>query len=139
MMAGYCLYKLAQLNKLKQLFLTGKNGADLEEVLEYLATTQHGLNERQDLFSKNLEALSAQLSFAVQHVGIVRFNPFEDGGGNFSFCMALLDEHNTGVVLTSMHGRQQHRIYAKRITKGASDNPLTEEEQQAITNANSKQ
>jgi Protein of unknown function (DUF4446) len=68
----------------------------------------------------------------------VRFNPFADGGGNFSFSLALLNDYNTGVIITSMHGRQQNRIYAKKIEKGKCDIQLTEEEQQSILIANTK-
>ena len=57
---------------------------------------------------------------------------------NFSFSLVLLDAHNTGVVITSMYGREQNRIYTKKITNGKSDTALTDEEQQAIEIANSK-
>jgi hypothetical protein len=68
----------------------------------------------------------------------VRFNPFNDGGGNFSFSLALLDSHNTGIIITSMYGREQNRIYTKKIEDGKSDSPLNEEEKQAVEKANSK-
>jgi hypothetical protein len=50
----------------------------------------------------------------------------------------LLDEHNTGAVITSMHGREQNRIYTKKIDNGKCDVQLTEEEQQAFNNANTQ-
>ena len=74
----------------------------------------------------------------MQKVGVVRFNPFDDGGGNFSFSLALLDGHDNGVIITSMYGRQQNRIYTKKISQGASETALTEEEQQAMQEATAK-
>jgi hypothetical protein len=94
--------------------------------------------KRQDYLETALANLTDKTSYGVQKVGLVRFNPFEDGGGNFSFTLALLDEHNCGVVLTSIHGRQQNRIYTKKITDGKADAQLTEEEEQAIISAHTK-
>ena len=79
-----------------------------------------------------LKQLRQDFGFAVQKVGLVRFNPFADGGGNFSFCLALLDSHNTGAIITSMHGREQNRVYSKKIIRGQSEIQLTGEEQQAF-------
>ena len=54
---------------------------------------------------------------AFQRVGLVRFNPFEDTGGNQSFALALLDAEGNGWVLSSLHARTGTRVYAKPITR----------------------
>lgn len=72
---------------------------------------------------------------AVRHVGLVRYDAFEDVGGRLSFSCALLDDHGTGVVVTSINGRQDTRVYAKPITNGKSAYNLSIEEEEAIARA----
>ena len=79
-----------------------------------------------------LEAASRK---AFRRVGLVRFNPFEDTGGNQSFALALLDAEGDGWVLSSLHARGGTRIYAKSIARGRSEAALSEEETAAIRQA----
>ncbi|MDD3399915.1 MAG: DUF4446 family protein [Candidatus Paceibacterota bacterium] len=71
----------------------------------------------------------------LQKVGVVRFNPFKEIGGDQSFSIAVLDENNSGFVITSHYGRESNRIYAKPIKEGKSDYVLSKEEGQAIVQA----
>ena len=61
-----------------------------------------------------------QIEGSVRRVGVLRYDAFEDVGGRLSFSCALLDDHGTGVVLTSINGRQETRVYAKPLTAGQS-------------------
>jgi hypothetical protein len=72
---------------------------------------------------------------AVRHVGLVRYDAFEDVGGRLSFSCAMLDDHGNGVVLTSINGRQDTRVYAKPIVDGRSQYNLSIEEEEAIRQA----
>ena len=126
---------LRKFNTLKTIFFKGSAGQDLERIIESLYQQQLNMNDVQTATEQHIEKLYQQAALAVQKIGVVRFNPFNDGGGNFSFSVALLNDHNTGVIITSMYGRQQNRIYTKRLEKGASESPLTEEEQQAVAQA----
>jgi hypothetical protein len=72
---------------------------------------------------------------AVGHVGLVRYDAFEDVGGRLSFSCALLDGLGNGVVVTSINGRQDTRVYAKPITEGRSQYNLSIEEEEAIRQA----
>jgi Protein of unknown function (DUF4446) len=72
---------------------------------------------------------------SVRHIGVVRFDAFEDMGGRLSFSAALLDGNGDGVVITSINGRQDTRCYAKRVSNGSSVHNLTDEERQAIREA----
>jgi hypothetical protein len=66
-------------------------------------------------------------------INILRFNPFENIGGDQSFILTILDHNNDGVVLTSLHNRDLTRIYAKPVKKGEGDNiTLSKEEKLAI-------
>jgi hypothetical protein len=68
----------------------------------------------------------------LQKLADVRFNPFQDSGGDQSFALALLDQGGTGIVISSLHGRAESRIFAKQVTNGRSKHALSDEEQQAI-------
>jgi hypothetical protein len=72
---------------------------------------------------------------AVRHVGVVRFDAFEEMGGRLSFSAALLDSRGDGVVITSINGRQETRCYAKQVRNGTSIHHLSDEERQAIREA----
>jgi hypothetical protein len=76
------------------------------------------------------------LKGAVQHVGMVRYDAFDDVGGRLSFSCALLDDRGDGVVITSINGRQDTRVYSKPISAGQSSHNLSEEEVAAIQQAN---
>jgi len=75
------------------------------------------------------------LRHAVQGVGLVRFDAFPGSGGHFSFALALVDAEANGVVLTALSGREETRIYAKRLTQGRCDQALSPEESQAVQEA----
>jgi uncharacterized protein YlxW (UPF0749 family) len=82
-----------------------------------------------------LPAVESRASTAIQRVGIVRFNPFEDTGGQQSFALAMLDWRGTGFVVSSLHSRQATRLYLKQITDGRSEAQLSEEEAGAVRGA----
>jgi hypothetical protein len=75
------------------------------------------------------------LSSAIQRIGLVRFDAFEDMGGRLSFAVALLDADGTGVVFSSINGRNETRIYAKPIEFGSSRIALSDEENESIRRA----
>ncbi len=81
---------------------------------------------------KNLENISQR---TIQKTGIVRFNPFNDLGGNQSFAIALLDDKNNGFVISSLFAKEGNRVYAKAIRNGQSDHLLSGEEKEAINRA----
>lgn len=127
--------KLREITHLKKLFFSGQGDINLENVLNTIAQNVKNLQDEQITSQQHLQHLQHTLKFAIQKVGLIRFNPFAESGGNFSFSLALLDDTNTGIVLTSMHGREQNRVYTKTISNGKSETQLTEEELQAIKNA----
>ena len=72
------------------------------------------------------------LGDALRHVAVVRYDAFGDMGGRLSFTAALLDDSGDGLIVTSIHGRNEARTYAKGVTRGSSEQSLSPEEQQAI-------
>ena len=78
--------------------------------------------------------------FHIQKVGLVRFNPFSQTGGNQSFSLALLDGNNNGLVISSLHSREGTRIYAKMVKEGegkgkGKKSSFSNEEKEAILKA----
>lgn len=81
---------------------------------------------------KSLEHISKT---TFQKVGFIRFNPFNDLGGNQSFIIALLDGQNNGLVVSSLFTQEGNRVYAKSVVKGESEYKLSVEEKDAIARA----
>jgi hypothetical protein len=82
-----------------------------------------------------LRQLEADARHMVQRVGIVRFNPFEETGGNQSFVLALLDGDSNGVLVTSLHARAGTRVYLRTVIGGRCDVALSAEETEALRQA----
>ena len=116
--------------------LTSKvKGENIQKVLERIL-------EGEALNAKQLSALKVELGrledegrWHIQKVGIVRFNPFKEIGGEHSFSLALLDGRDTGIVLTGIHTRERTRIYTKQIRNGKCEFELSSEERRALIKA----
>ena len=115
----------------------GAEGASLEAVLDAHLDRVEGVARDVDDLSTRTSTLETKARGAFSRVGLVRFNPFEDTGGNQSFALALLDADGDGFVLSSLHARSGTRVYAKAITGGRADAALSEEETAAIRQARS--
>lgn len=70
-----------------------------------------------------------------QKLGLVRFNPFNETGGDHSFSLSLLDGKNNGWVMTGLHTRERTRLYVKPIKALKSEYELSDEEEKAINKA----
>ena len=84
---------------------------------------------------KALQSMGITLKGSVQHIGLVRFNPFQETGGDQSFALALLDGRGDGIVISSLHSRAMTRFYAKPVKGGASSVSLSDEESKAVQQA----
>lgn len=103
----------------------GGDGVDL--ATDIVATVARLDRENGELF--------AGVRHCLQNVGLVRFDAFEDMGGRLSFCAAMLDIDGNGLVITSINGRTETRMYAKPVERGVSKYHLSDEEQGAIRKA----
>lgn len=108
-----------------------KEPKNFNEVLNYLENLEGNLGK----LSEELENLKKESKFSVQKVGIVRFNPFKEVGGDQSFSAALLDGNDSGIVITSLYSRDGNRVYGKPIENEKSEYSLSEEEKEAIEKA----
>lgn len=131
--------RLARLEKrYKALAGDGAAGDSAPTLGELMA----GQSQKLDKALKDLSGLSnvvntmeKSVQGSVQHVGLVRYNPFQETGGDQSFALALLDARGDGVVISSLHSRAGTRFYAKPIKGGTAQLSLSEEEVKAVQKA----
>jgi hypothetical protein len=120
--------------RLRRLIGEGE-GVGLDELLDRQFRRLDSVAERVDALNRLHHELETLTQRSIQKVGVVRFNPFADTGGDQSFAVALLDADGNGVVLSSLHGRADTRIFAKTVQTGRSKHALSDEEQDAIRKA----
>ena len=99
-------------------------GSHLEQVKQVVGQV--------DAVASRTSVVERDLQGALGRIGLVRFNPFEDTGGNQSFALAMLDGRGDGFVVSSLHARAGTRVYAKAIAAGASEAALSDEEAEAL-------
>jgi hypothetical protein len=108
---------------------------NLAELIAGQADELRGFRDDLGRMERAQGGLSHNLSFAVQRVGLIRFDAFDDVGGKLSFAAALLDSRGDGLVICSINGRQENRVYAKPIKASSSVFTLSIEEKEAIAQA----
>jgi uncharacterized coiled-coil protein SlyX len=105
------------------------------DVIATLARQRRRLDELDEAVTAaqaHSESVAQHVRRTVSRIGVVRYDAFDDIGGQHSFSAALLDEHSDGVVLTSITGRSDGRTYLKSVTAGVGSIPLSDEESAAI-------
>lgn len=107
------------------------NEGTAKMLAEYLGTVRATAASVREMRAEHDELVRVMPS-VIRHVGLVRFSPFHDTGGDQSFALALLDGQMTGVVVTGLHARTDSRLYAKPIERGSSTYSLTPEEREAM-------
>jgi hypothetical protein len=144
--AGLCLLGIVMLQSLQVSRLRvridqltgGVDGGDLEAVLGQHLETVHQVGRELDELTARMAVVESSARHHFARAGLVRFNPFPDTGGNQSFALALMDESEDGVIISSLHSRTGTRIYAKAVGAGKAETSLSAEEQDAIDEARSK-
>lgn len=126
---------VAMTRKKIKIFLKGKKVKDLEEVISGQLKRIKRIEDDVKKLSEWNDKLQKICDISITKVGVVRFNPFKDTGGDQSFVIALLDSNNNGLVLSSLYSREGNRIYTKPIQDGTSSYNLSDEEQEAIKKA----
>lgn len=115
--------------------IRGGDGSSLGSVLDAHLDKVDSVGRELDQLSARSAVIEAANRRSIQRVGLVRYNPFEDTGGNQSFALALTDANGNGFVLSSLHSRTGTRVYAKAVTEGRSDGALSDEEGEALRRA----
>ncbi len=127
--------RVARLEQHYSVLTTGTDGGNLLEVLEEHMSQVHLAGDRVQALDEAVHTLQADACHNVQHLGILRFNPFRETGGDQSFSLALADGQGNGTVISTLHSRDLTRVYAKPLKAWQSSYQLTEEEQAAIEQA----
>lgn len=111
-------------------------GVEPKTLMNSLQGIQQTLSQHERLHSlakSDIQKIKDAIKLHIQHITLKRFNPFGDTGGDQSFILALLDGNSDGVVITSLHSRENTRFYVKSVSGGVGvDHPLSEEEQKTI-------
>jgi hypothetical protein len=124
--------RLRRLNRQIKALTRGMEDRNLEEVLFGHLDVVDQTVKRMDALEQAVAVLQAQMPGCLQRVSLVRYDAFEDVGGEQSFSLALLDGHGDGVLLTSVYSRMDIRVYAKAIREGRASHALSQEEQRAL-------
>jgi hypothetical protein len=110
----------------------GAEGGSVEAILANHVARVDAVGARLSELQSLHELIEERSRGSLQHIGMVRFNPFEDTGSDQSFAIALLDDRRDGIVLSSLHGRTYTRVFAKPVEAGISQHSLSDEESEAI-------
>ena len=113
----------------------GSDASSLEAVLGSHMERVRQVVRDVDTVAARTAMLERDMQASFGRVGLVRFNPFEDTGGNQSFALALLDGRGDGFVVSALHARSGTRVYAKAVTAGTSEAALSTEEAEALKQA----
>lgn len=115
--------------------LHGANVANIEEILLENHKNYNILAKYKDELEKSMAELTAKVELCTQKIAVVRYNPFTDIGSDQSFSAAFLNDHQDGIVFSSIYSSFGAQTFAKPIVKGKSKYRLSKEEQQAIDEA----
>lgn len=130
---GFLTYlHIKQQSELKNITIDG-NRENILEVLNSVLEKEKKIERSQTDINKKVEGLLFDSQFYIQKIGLVRFNPFNDTGGDQSFILALIDEKDSGVVISGLHTRNGTRWYAKQVHEGKGmGHELSADEAKAI-------
>lgn len=87
--------------------------------------------EREQL-ARTVQGLGSSVNTVLRRVALVRYDAFDDLGGRLSFSLAIMDDSGSGITLTSIAGSSETRLYAKSLSNGVGEHPLSPEEEQAV-------
>lgn len=87
------------------------------------------------LMHERINRCDAKINMSLSKTGVVNFDAFDDVHGKQSFALAILNQFNTGFIITSLYGNSSSNTYVRAITEGKSDIPLLEEEKEALMEA----
>lgn len=101
----------------------------LEEIIK-----ENAVNKKDIEFLRNFcDRIEKEGEFHIQKVGLLRFNPFKDTGGDQSFILSLVDKNDTGVIISGLYSRSGVRWYAKKVKNGkGSEHDLSDDEKKAL-------
>ena len=118
--------------------MAGVEGGNLERLINGQVDDINMVISKQKEIQEDMEHLDSLLKKAITRISVVRFDAFEDVGSDLSYCVAMLDSNNNGIVISGIFGREDSRTYVKPIVDGESSYKLTQEEERALKDAMNK-
>ena len=116
-------------------FMLGKDASSLEEEITDLFAINKNIVEKVRENRKDIRKIYRKFTKAIQKVGIVKYDAYQQMGGDLSFSMALLDEENNGFIMNSVHSTEGCYTYTKEVRDGKCDLELGNEERIALEKA----
>lgn len=123
------------LHKNYQMFMQGREGQSLEEILKTIVEDNKKVKEHETANTKSVVEIREQLALCSQKLSVVKYNAFPGMAGNLSFVVCLLDEKNDGYLMNCMHCQDGCYTYMKKVANGSVDVMLSEEEKKALLEA----
>jgi len=130
-----CITNICSILKMKKTykkFMQGKNSKSLEQEIMGLFEDNKFIKNAIEKNKKDIRVLYKNFENAFQKIGIVKYDAFNQMGGQLSFCLALLDENNNGFIMNSVHSTEGCYSYTKEINNGECRISLGDEEKQAL-------
>lgn len=124
--------KTTKLKERLDKFLLGKDGKSLEKEIVELFEDNKFLKSNTEKNKRDIRTLYKNMESAYQKMGLVKYDAFNQMGGQLSFSLALLDENNNGFIINSVHSVEGCYSYTKEIKQGESTISLGEEEAKAL-------
>lgn len=124
--------KLRKVRRRYEAMMSGNGVEDLESLLIDLKNQSERLEEEQREHKVLIEAAQTKMRGMKSKVAMKRYNAFGERGNDLSFSMAIIDDNSSGMVLTSLHNRENSYIYSKPLEGGNSQYPLSPEEKEVI-------
>lgn len=132
---GWLFWRIRSIEKQFGVFFQNAQPQPVMRALNQFAQTIQNHDAKLHELKTTLDTTTRLAEHAGTRIGFVRFNPFNDTGGDQSFCLAIIDVYGDGYILSSIHARTGTRVYSKQIQQGKSSHNLSDEEAAALTKA----
>lgn len=132
---GFLYFRYRRLYRAYDMFMRGKDAETLESTIIALGEDIRDLRAEDRANKDAIRVLNKNQRASFQKFGIVRYNAFQDMGGNMSFAMAILDYTNSGFIMNTVHSREGCYLYLKTVDCGQTEILLSAEEKEALEQA----
>ena len=132
--------ELSTIRKRYRQMMANSEGQSIEQMLAAHTSTVNDVAEEHNKMRNRISTLEELIRSSIARVAVIHFDAFEKTGQGLSYCVAMLDRNNNGVVFSSICGQESERSYVKPIEDGrvADKYKLTKEEEQALRQAMGK-
>lgn len=132
------IVKVSKLKKRLDRFAQGKNGKSLEEDIVRIYEDNKFLKQLTDKNRQDIKTIFKRMQSVYQKMGLVRYDAYNQMGGQLSYSLAMLDENNNGFIINSIHSTEGCYSYSKEIKQGDNSISLSAEEAEALAIAKQK-